>query len=107
MGIVSLNQDGTTKVDEHGNTILAYSNDDILSFSKFPKTDTLGGYVGDHYPLCQDLPDSLFLKEGATYRLLGASNLPELMSDPQKFATELNVKRAVLDSESHFQIGTL
>ena len=40
--------------------------------------DLHGGYIGDRVPLCVDLPDQHFLKEGATYRLLGSSLTPEL-----------------------------
>ena len=28
---------------------------------KFPKTDMTGGYIGDGYPLCVDLPDKVRL----------------------------------------------
>jgi hypothetical protein len=43
---------------------------------RLPKTDTLvGGYIGDRYPLCVDLPERGFLKIGATYRFLGSSPL--------------------------------
>ncbi len=44
----------------------------------FPKTDLHGGYIGDKIPLCIDLPSKHYLKEGATYRLLGSSPQPEL-----------------------------
>lgn len=134
MGIVLLNENGSVKLDDEGNSILAYTNEDFLSLSrawtgftrqakrgniegdnknridpmkieadwrdKFPKTDTTGGYIGDHYPLCQDLPDNFFLKEGATYSLLGDSNMPELVSDPAEFATDSTIKRIALESES-------
>jgi len=133
MGLVQLNMDGSPKLDEIGNTILAYTNDDIMSFSRawtgfdlqlqrgnmegrsnrldpmrinaewrdrFPKTDTTGGYIGDKYLLCNDLPPKAFLKTGAQYRLLGSSSLPELMSDPTDFSTESEVVRVVLDNSS-------
>ena len=49
----------------------------------FPKTDLLGGYIGDrNYPLCTDLPKRHALRKGATYRLLGSSNTPELVFEP-------------------------
>ena len=49
----------------------------------FPKTDLLGGYIGDrNYPLCTDLPKRHALRKGATYRLLGSSNTPELLFEP-------------------------
>jgi len=43
----------------------------------------LGGYIGDrNYPLCTDLPKRHALRKGATYRLLGSSNTPELVHEP-------------------------
>jgi hypothetical protein len=43
----------------------------------------MGGYIGDrNYPLCTDLPKRHALRKGATYRLLGSSNTPELMYEP-------------------------
>ncbi len=67
---------------------------------RFPKTDTVGGYVGDGYPLCVDLPEKAFLKKGAVYRYLGNSPMPQLMSDPSKFATDETVKRFALSPSS-------
>eukprot|EP00957_Ditylum_brightwellii_P012763 964943-Ditylum_brightwellii.AAC.1 len=60
---------------------------------RFPKTDLLGGYIGDRYPLCEDLPDKMFLRKGSKYRLLGSNPLPELMEDNEKFATDPTIKR--------------
>lgn len=34
MGLIKLNIDGSSKLDQNGNTILAYTNDDIMSLSK-------------------------------------------------------------------------
>jgi len=67
---------------------------------RFPKTDLYGGYIGDSYPLCEDLPSKAFLKKGAMYRLLGNSRLPDLMEDPEKFASDNNTKRFVLEATS-------
>jgi hypothetical protein len=67
---------------------------------KFPKSDLLGGYIGDGYPLCVDLPSKMFLRKGATYRLLGASSSPELMEDVSNFKTDPTVKKFVLDAAS-------
>ncbi len=61
----------------------------------------MGGYIGDGYPLCVDLPERAFLKKGAGYRYLGNSPLPELMSDPSQFATDKTIKRLVLSTSSH------
>ena len=54
----------------------------------FPKPDLNGGFIGDRYALCVDLPDKSFLKAGAKYRLLGGSPLPQLTSDPSQFAQD-------------------
>jgi len=47
---------------------------------KFPKTNLIGGYIGDRAPLCVDLPPRAFLKKGATYRFLGGSKVSSAMS---------------------------
>ena len=133
MGLVQLRMDGSPKLDQDGNTRLAYTNEDIISLSRawtgfdlqprrgnvegyynrldpmriipewrdrFPKSDTLGGYIGDRYPLCSDFPSKPFLRKGATFRLLGSSSLPEIMSDPSEFEYEDSVSRVVLDESS-------
>ena len=133
MGLNQLNMDGSLKLDDNGDTVLAYTNDDIMSLSrawtgfdlqsrrgniegsynqidpmkiipewrdKFPKSETTGGYIGDTYPLCSDFPSRSFLRIGATYRFLGDSNLPELMTDPVQFATSEIVERLVLNETS-------
>ena len=33
-GLIKLNLDGTPQLDEEGNTILAYTNDEIMSFAR-------------------------------------------------------------------------
>lgn len=48
----------------------------------FPKMDLNGGFVGDGYPLCSQIPSQSFLKNGAKYRLVGNWNQPELTSEP-------------------------
>ena len=133
MGINKLNMDGSLALNDQGETMLAYTNEDIESFARawtgfdlqprrsniegrdnrldpmrieaiwrdrFPKTDSIGGYIGDKYPKCQDLPLKAFLKQGATYRFLGNSPLPELMSDPSEFATVETIKRVELAQSS-------
>lgn len=67
----------------------------------FPKL-TLGGWIGDRYPLCKDLPSQHFLKIGAQYHLRGGSSVPSLqsMSESWKNGDE-NVKRFVLSSTSN------
>eukprot|EP00756_Hemistasia_phaeocysticola_P029705 Hpha_TRINITY_DN16247_c0_g1::TRINITY_DN16247_c0_g1_i2::g.15430::m.15430 len=42
---------------------------------KFPKTDLAGGYIGDGYPLCADLPPQHFLKAGARYVYSGTTSV--------------------------------
>ena len=68
----------------------------------FPKSDLYGGYIGDRYVLCKDLPDRSFLMKGATYRLLGGKSLPDLMQDPDEFADDANnlILRVELDQSS-------
>jgi len=39
----------------------------------YPKMDLDGGYLGDRYPLCEDLPADAFLAAGATFELEGIS----------------------------------
>ena len=36
-----------------------------------PKTDLLGGHIGDGLPLCADLPGRAFLRRGATFEYVG------------------------------------
>ena len=39
-----------------------------------PKSDLQGGYLGDGYPLCADLPAGYFLRRGAHYKYKGPSS---------------------------------
>eukprot|EP00928_Gymnodinium_smaydae_P011944 TRINITY_DN1436_c0_g1_i1.p1 TRINITY_DN1436_c0_g1~~TRINITY_DN1436_c0_g1_i1.p1 ORF type:complete len:1935 (-),score=245.15 TRINITY_DN1436_c0_g1_i1:282-5306(-) len=39
----------------------------------YPKPDLYGGYLGDNYPLCSDVPADAFLARGAKYVLLGTT----------------------------------
>ena len=68
----------------------------------FPKPNLDGGFIGDRYILCTDLPAHSFLKEGAHYRLLGGNSSPELMQDPDEFANDAanNILRAELSPDS-------
>ncbi len=50
-----------------------------------------------------DLPDDMFLRKGATYRLLGASHMPELMEDDPYFKNDPTLKKFVLDSASELK----
>jgi len=71
----------------------------------FPKLGLNSQYIGDGYPLCSDLPDKHFLKEGATYRLLGEDPKPHLLGDPEANAWHGAAPRRVsLDLESPLAI---
>ena len=65
----------------------------------FPKMDLLGGFIGDGYPLCIDLPSRQFLRKGATYRLQGSWNSPEMQYDPPEWRWR-DPSRIVLDESS-------
>jgi len=61
----------------------------------------MGGYIGHHnYPLCADLPKRHALRKGATYRLLGSSNRPELMYEANSWGTAPFLQRLELSSGS-------
>ena len=105
VGLVRLNMDGTTYINNEGKSEEVYTNEDILDGARvwtawkeqipranlwaffsnfidpmhvgnpterdqFPKMDLVGGYLGDTYPLCGDLPEKAFLKKGAKYRIM-------------------------------------
>ena len=66
-----------------------------------PKLDLYGGYIGDRYPLCMDLPAKHFLRKGATYRLLGSSMMPLLHSQPTYwFDRNFTITKTILGSSS-------
>ncbi|KAL7537288.1 hypothetical protein ACHAXR_008774, partial [Thalassiosira sp. AJA248-18] len=67
----------------------------------FPKPNLNGGFIGDGYLLCKDLPAQSFLKKGAGYRLLGSKASPELMKDTEWERYGVNdILRAELDANS-------
>ncbi|KAL7542499.1 hypothetical protein ACHAXR_011825, partial [Thalassiosira sp. AJA248-18] len=67
----------------------------------FPKSHLKGGFIGDGYLLCKDLPAQSFLKKGAGYRLLGGKSSPELMKDTDFFKDDSNdILRAELGANS-------
>ena len=110
IGLWKLNSDGTAELDEAGERVQTYDNDDIMAFARvwtgfdrqaargnvearngarspniidpmrirpawrdvFPKSDLEGGYLGDGYALCTDLPADAFLRSGARYIYKGA-----------------------------------
>eukprot|EP00965_Chrysotila_dentata_P152054 5024086-Pleurochrysis_carterae.AAC.1 len=57
------------------------------------------GYLGDHKPLCADLPPKHFLKLGAKWRYLGHVPVAELSDDPSSFGTAA-AKHLALDASS-------
>lgn len=65
----------------------------------FPKSDLAGGFIGDRYLRCVDLPSQAFLKKGAVYTLRGGSSLSEYRTDPSHYATN-DVEEFVLDASS-------
>lgn len=61
---------------------------------------TLGGWIGDRWPLCKDLPRHHFLKLGAQYHLRGGSSVPSLQSMSEAWDADESVKRFVLSPAS-------
>lgn len=71
----------------------------------FPKVNLFDGYVGDYYPLCEDLPADQFLRKGSVYRLLGSSDEVELQLGPPGYWSTWSgfnptKKKVTLDSAS-------
>ncbi len=66
----------------------------------YPKPNILGGYIGDQYPLCRDLPTKDHLKKGATYRLLGGTSLPEMQLDHKDWDEDESISRLELEETS-------
>jgi len=62
----------------------------------FPKSDLMGGYIGDGYPLCTDLPDRPHFRKGAVYRLLGSRWSPEKQKTDLYQETFANLPEIVL-----------
>lgn len=51
-----------------------------------PKSNLYGGYIGDGYPLCHDLPDKAYLQTGAKFLLLGSSPIASKTFDDEELA---------------------
>lgn len=64
----------------------------------FPKKDLNDGWIGDRYPLCEDLPEQAFLKVGATYKLLGRSSSPRYQHDNIEWDGNEQVKKMTLST---------
>ena len=66
----------------------------------FPKNNLSGGFLGDRYPLCEDLPDKMFLRKGARYRLLGSSRVPEYQTKAKPILVGVDAKNLKLKPSS-------
>lgn len=67
----------------------------------FPKSNLFGGYIGDGYPLCTDLPPRDHLRKGASYRLLGKRANAELQYDLNEFNDDdVNREKLILNVSS-------
>lgn len=66
----------------------------------FAKLDLTGGYVGDTYPLCSDLPKKHWLKKGAHFTHLAGSSDPVYHTDDPMWVGDPEIYRLTLDSES-------
>jgi len=129
-GLFKLNPDGSQIIDDNGDPLRVYTNEDIVEYARvwtgfeararrgniedknsnridpmeinmkyrdiFPKMGLDRKYIGDGVPLCADLPDQHFLTAGATYRLLGSTPAPELLSDANEWALDPLAKRLKL-----------
>eukprot|EP00804_Cyclotella_cryptica_P019763 CCRYP_009664-RA/>CCRYP_009664-RA protein AED:0.11 eAED:0.11 QI:135/1/0.94/1/1/1/17/0/2177 len=69
---------------------------DVSERDWFPKISSDGGYIGDKYPLCADLPERHFLRKGATFRLLGGSSTPLWHNDQVHWEGNPEVQRMSL-----------
>jgi len=61
----------------------------------YPKSNLEGGFLGDYYPLCADLPPQAFLQRGARYEFEGYSYSEEVL----EVAPESPLFRALCDSK--------
>jgi hypothetical protein len=73
---------------------------DIRYRDLFPKRGLDGKYIGDRYPLCEDLPERAFLKKGAKYKLLGGNPEPKWQQHWGVNWKDPQTKLFVLDQES-------
>lgn len=134
IGLYKLDMDGTPQRNSNGILQKAYSNEDIMAFSRiftgfrrqnqrantenkkptgsqnkidplrldpqirdlFPKMNLYGGYIGDGYPLCSDLPSKMFLRKGALYSYIGSRPLPEIIEEDPSIFTRPDTTRVVL-----------
>lgn len=66
----------------------------------FPKSRIDGGWIGDRYPLCVELPKYHFLKMGAKFVFRGDSSLPRKHFNPDHWDSDESIKRFVLSPGS-------
>ena len=66
----------------------------------FPKSAIDGGWIGDRYPLCVDLPKYHFLKIGAKFVFRGDSSVPVKQFSPAHWDSDESIKRFVLSQGS-------
>lgn len=82
------------------------SNIDPMSISNiqlrdlFPKRGLDDKYVGDRYPLCEDLPKTAFLTRGAKFKLLGGDAKPRWQWHVGVDLSDRDEKHFILDSTS-------
>ena len=72
----------------------------------FPKMNLNGGYIGDGYPLCIDLPTNMFLRKGAMYLYLGGSPDPDTIEGDPEGGEDVDATHLEL-SESSMLFKTL
>ena len=73
---------------------------DVDRHDFFPKSSIDGGWIGDRYPLCVDLPKYHFLKLGAKFVFRGDSSLPLKHFNPDHWDSDESIKRFVLSPGS-------
>ena len=94
---------GNIETDAQFNTWRNNFIDPMMMISRYidhlPKKGLDNRYIGDGYPLCNDLPNQHFLKAGAKYRLL-ANDKPTLLNENMHYKEFAPPKRVVLDANS-------
>ena len=63
----------------------------------FPKTNMIGGYVGDGLPVCSELPERAWLRKGATWSYLGTSTCPQKHFERRCDLSSMRVDRVYLN----------
>lgn len=67
----------------------------------YPKMGLENRYVGDGYMLCDDIPDKSFLRQSATYRLLGKTKRSEVQHQfLKKSASDADIHVTMLGEDS-------